>query len=900
MTRASAQDGTIKLAEAYREFDRNLRARQSTVGCALALAMMPAGFTLDWFVYPHLTWRIFQVRLLCDVLLLPCLGLLLTPLGKRHIGIAGTWWLAVPALSICWMIYASEGAVSPYYAGLNLVLLASSLLMPFTMREAAAFCVFVLASYSTACLLHALHPPATAVHNGSGSSVGILFNNLYFLALNSVVCVTACHYSSRRRYEDFRLRHELDGRNHELDESYQRLSQLDRLKSAFFANISHELRTPLTLIISPIEDLLRGAAALSEHARECLETARQNALRLLKLISDLLDIVRLEEGRAQLHKELMDLSVFVPAMADSVKHLATVKGLTLKTDFPSGPLVVSADPAGLEKIVLNILTNAIKFTPQSGSISVRCQREEKLAVVEIEDTGIGIPEQSLPHIFDRFHQVDGSSTRKYQGVGIGLALARDLVQQHGGRLSAKSQVGRGTTFRIELPAEEAVIATAKPSESAAADPIAKIYKAANRAVTLSIDQAVAADESGAGEHLVLVVDDEPDMRRFLVGAVAKDHRAIQAGDGPSGLELARQKRPDLVLLDLMLPGMDGLDVCGAIKSDAATKSTKVVLLTARTDEQSKITALERGADDFMTKPFSTTELQTRLRNLLRAAELEEQLRTHNEKLQATLKKLQETEVQLVQSEKMNALGKLSAGLLHEINNPLNFTFMALQVAEQEAGENESLKETLKDIDQGMSRIRGVISDLRAFAHPSELAHKAPFDLNEVLTSALQLTAHELGQFPVERQGLDQVKALGMKTQVVHVFMNLLMNSADALKAKAAKSPDSSADGPPRIVVSCAPRGDRLAVSVRDNGVGVRKEDLPRLLEPFFTTKQVGQGMGLGLSICHTIVKNHGGEITINSEEGKWTEVTFDLPVEAAAPPVASISPSTELVGSRAA
>ena len=900
MTIASAQDGTSRLAEAYREFDRNLRTRQSIVGCALALAMMPAGFTLDYFVYPHLTWKIFQVRLFCDVLLLPCLALLLTPLGKRRIGITGTWWLAMPALSICWMIYASEGAVSPYYAGLNLVLLASSLLMPYTMREAAAFCVFVLASYSAACLLHVVHPPATAIHNGSGSSVGILFNNLYFLALNSVVCVTACHYSSRRRYEDFRLRHELDGRNHELDESYQRLSQLDRLKSAFFANISHELRTPLTLIISPIEDLLRSAAALPGHARDCLEIARQNALRLLKLISDLLDIVRLEEGRAQLHKELMDLAVFVPAMADSVKHLATVKGLTLKTDFPTVPLVVSADPAGLEKIVLNILTNAIKFTPQGGCISVRCQKQENLAVVEIEDTGIGIPEQSLPHIFDRFHQVDGSSTRKYQGVGIGLALARDLAQQHGGRLSAKSQVGRGTTFRIELPAEDAAVATVKPGEPAAADPIAKIYKAANRAVTLSTDQVVAADETGAGEHLVLVVDDEPDMRRFLVGAVAKDHRAIQAGDGPSGLELARQKRPDLVLLDLMLPGMDGLDVCGAIKGNPATKSTKVVLLTARTDEQSKITALERGADDFMTKPFSTTELQTRLRNLIRAAELEEQLRAHNEKLQATLKKLQETEVQLVQSEKMNALGKLSAGLLHEINNPLNFTFMALQVAEQEAGENESLKETLKDIDQGMNRIRGVISDLRAFAHPSELAHKAPFDLNDALTSALQLTAHELGQFPVERQGMEQVKALGMKTQVVHVFMNLLMNSADALKAKAAaKSPESTADGPPRIVVSCAPRGDRLAVSVRDNGVGVRKEDLPRLLEPFFTTKQVGQGMGLGLSICHTIVKNHGGEITISSEQGKWTEVSFDLPVEAPAP-VASIAPSAELVGSRAA
>src|SRR6185312_16084696 len=194
-----------------------------------------------------------------------------------------------------------------------------------------------------------------------------------------------------------------------------------------------------------------------------------------------------------------------------------------------------------------------------------------------------------------------------------------------------------------------------------------------------------------------------------------------------------------VLLDLMLPGMDGLDVCKALKSDPATKNMKIVLLTARVDEQSKLTALERGADDFLTKPFSTVELQTRLSNLLRSAELEEQVRRRNAELETTIKKLQDTEVQLVQSEKMNALGKLSAGLLHEINNPLNFTFMALQMAEQEAGENADLKDTLKDIGQGMTRIRGVISDLRTFAYPTSANDREEFNLEEVLTSAMRLT-----------------------------------------------------------------------------------------------------------------------------------------------------------------
>ena len=888
MTIASAQNDTNQLAEAYQEFDRVLRARQAKVGAVLSLVLMPAGVSLDYFVYPHLTWQILQARLLTDLFLIPCFLILFTTFGRRYVKLLGNLWAVPPTWAICWMIYASEGAISPYYAGLNLIIIGACLLLPYTLKDAILFCTFLLTSYTSACLLHVVIPRGVLLHDAAAFSFGTLFNNLYFLSLTSIICSTACFYSSRRRFEDFRLRHELDVSNKQLAESYQQLSQMDKLKSAFFANISHELRTPLTLIISPLEEVLRGAAELPAKAREALSTARANALRLLKLISDLLDIVRLEEGRAKLQHDPINLSLFVPAMVDSLRHLATVKGLTLNMNEPKAPLVVRGDHAGLEKVVLNILTNAIKFTPKGGSISVRCWEENDCALVEIEDTGIGIPEQSLPHIFDRFHQVDGSSTRKYQGVGIGLALARDLVQQHGGRLVARSQLGRGTAFRIELPLDRSIAASAVASvqkEADAPDAIMEIYHAANRSVQLPTDAPAPVESTGSGGHLVLVVDDEPDMRRFLVSALAKENTVIQAADGLAGLELARSRNPDLVLLDLMLPGMDGLDVCKALKSSPATKNMKVVLLTARVDEQSKLTALERGADDFLTKPFSTAELQTRLANLLRSAELEEQLRGRNVELETTIKKLQDTEVQLVQSEKMNALGKLSAGLLHEINNPLNFTMMALQVAEQEADGNQSLHETLKDIGQGMTRIRGVISDLRAFAYPSKPGDLEVFSLKDALTIALRLTAHELGEIPVDRDGLTCAEARGTKTQIVHVFMNLLVNSAHALRARG---------GPhPRITVSCAQSNGRVEVTVHDNGIGVKQADLPKLCDPFFTTKDVGQGMGLGLSICHTIAKNHGGKIVITSEEGQWTKVVFDLPLANAAGSTREPSPADE-------
>ena len=223
--------------------------------------------------------------------------------------------------------------------------------------------------------------------------------------------------------------------------------------------------------------------------------------------------------------------------------------------------------------------------------------------------------------------------------------------------------------------------------------------------------------------------------------------------------------------------------------------------------------------------------------------LRHELDVNNQELASTLQKLKETEVQLVQTEKMNALGKLSAGLLHEINNPLNFTFMALQMAEQEAEDNASLKETLKDIGQGMTRIRGVISDLRAFAYPSQAAAIAePFSIEEALTTAMRLTAHELGDIPVERDGVDRrARPLGAKTQIVHVFMNLLVNSAQAMQDQAAGP--QAADHR----VTCERRRTGTAGGRRcgTTASGVKAADLPRLFEPFFTTKDVGEGIGPG-------------------------------------------------------
>jgi signal transduction histidine kinase len=295
-----------------------------------------------------------------------------------------------------------------------------------------------------------------------------------------------------------------------------------------------------------------------------------------------------------------------------------------------------------------------------------------------------------------------------------------------------------------------------------------------------------------------------------------------------------------------------------------------MLLTARVDEQAKLSALDNGADDFLTKPFSSVEVKTRLRTLLAAATLERDLAERNQRLQKALVELEETQAQLIHSEKLNALGSLSAGLLHEINNPLNYSLTALQMIRSDpsiAGD-ELLADMVADIDEGMQRIRTIVSDLRAFAYPSEAEKQVPFPFEEAVQSALRFTANELKDVRVV-QDVCGSRVLGSKSHITQVLVNLLSNAA-----KAVSLAPKPAGG--EIRITAAAREGRLRVHVEDNGVGMDSGTLNRIFEPFFTTQDVGEGMGLGLSISHTIIANHGGQLFAESQPGVGTVMSFDL------------------------
>ena len=580
---------------------------------------------------------------------------------------------------------------------------------------------------------------------------GLLFNNFFMMVLFFVICLASSYFSDQLRFHDFKLQFELDASKRELEESYTKLEELDRAKSKFFANISHELRTPLTLILTPLDRLRNDPTIINTPGlKETLDIMLGNAMRLLALINDLLDLVRLEEGKFELDLEPIDLSDFLPGLVSSVKETAERNKLTIQTHYnPSDKLYVSADKAQLEKVFLNLFFNAIKFTDEGGIIEVRALRDDDYIKIEFQDSGIGIPQEKLSSIFDRFWQDEGASSRVRQGTGIGLALVRELVELHNGTVNVSSQEGVGTTAKIQLKAIDDLkkAKTSKPKEDAW---LADLFRKAK------LHQADIPHLPGArepelrddiGKHTLLIVEDEMDMQRFLNSELKETYNILLASDGLRGLDLAQKHQPDLILTDMRLPKMDGISLIRRVKALPNLLPTKVILFTARANDETKISALKAGADDFLTKPFSFIELKTRLANLLLNSQLERELHNQNITLQNTLDQLKETEAQLIQSERLSALGNLSAGIMHEINNPVNFMLTAVHVLRRSIkgydDYEENNKETIDDIEDGLKRISDIIKDLRGFAYDGGKCVKEECMPNDVIQPVKRLLAHEL-------------------------------------------------------------------------------------------------------------------------------------------------------------
>jgi PAS domain S-box-containing protein len=389
------------------------------------------------------------------------------------------------------------------------------------------------------------------------------------------------------------------------------LAELDRAKTEFFSNVSHEFRTPLTLIAGPVEDSLHDDLdPLTPVHRERLETVRRNTGRLRRLVNNMLDFARIEAGRGTAERVATNLAEVTRDLAASFAPAIERAGLQLEVDCPLLPRLVYVDRDMWEKIVLNLLSNALKFT-LDGEIIVSLRGTDSGPELTVTDTGVGIPAEQIPQLFDRFHRVAGGRARSHEGTGIGLALVQQLVQLHEGVVSATSEEGRGTTFTVRLPYGESATGTNPQFESSLAAYLDEALQWTTESVVLEADS-----ESRRDEGTVLVVDDNPDLREYVARLLQPYWRVLMAADGQDALDVLAETTPDLVLTDVMMPNVDGFALLHALRSDPLTATIPVILLSARAGEESTIEGLEAGADDYLVKPFSSLELLARVRSAL--------------------------------------------------------------------------------------------------------------------------------------------------------------------------------------------------------------------------------------------------------------------------------------------
>lgn len=408
-------------------------------------------------------------------------------------------------------------------------------------------------------------------------------------------------------FQDLELTIEKTARHvHQLRESIRTKSVAD-LKARFFDNITHEFRTPLSLIIAPVDALLQDTRH-DATTRRSLLTVRRNAHQLLLLINQLLDLAKLEADSLPIVEVRGDVVAFLAQVVDSFQAFAEQKGLILT--FTANVLEQETlfDADKWQKILTNLLSNAIKFTAAGGQIAVRCVVGQSQVTLTITDTGIGIAPDHLPHVFDRFYQVDTSLTRAYEGSGIGLALAYELTRRLGGQLSVTSVPGSGTTFTTGLPIR-AALGNGAVSEHA-------LVLVAPQPVEASFVPVGIPPTDSAELPVVLLVEDNAELLTFMAESLAAHYRILTAVNGRDGLTVARQELPDIVVSDVMMPEMDGYQLTHQLKNDPLTDHLAVVLLTARTAVESRREGLVQGADDYLTKPFNLDELRLRLHNLI--------------------------------------------------------------------------------------------------------------------------------------------------------------------------------------------------------------------------------------------------------------------------------------------
>jgi signal transduction histidine kinase len=645
------------------------------------------------------------------------------------------------------------------------------------------------------------------------------------------------------------------------------LAELDRVKTTFFSNISHELRTPLTLMLGPQEDAL---AAGVELGGEDLRTVHRNTMRLLKLVNSLLDFSRIEAGRMQARYQPQDLSLLTRDLASAFRSAIERSGLRFEVDCPPLPRPVHVDREMWEKIVLNLLSNAFKFTFE-GTISLSLRARGGAVQLAVKDSGVGIPEAQLPRLFERFHRIEGARSRTHEGSGIGLSLVKDLVELHGGSIQVDSQPGQGSIFTVTVPLGTAHlpadrVASAAPP-SGRSEGVQAFLDQASRWLP-SAGEPPATNGAPAGEGAsnipsgarVLVADDNADMRGYLTRLLQRYCTVEAVADGVQALARAQEDPPDMILADVMMPNLDGFGLLRALRADRRTAGVPVIMLSARAGDESRVEGLTAGADDYLVKPFSGRELVARVATHVQLT-----------RLRREVERRARAEAEMANRAKDEFLAMLG----HELRNPLSPILTALhlmrmrgQASEEQAVIERQVANLIRLVDDllDVSRItRGKI-ELR----------KRRVELAEVVVRGLETADPLLSQrrqrvvcaVPPEGLPVD-----GDPDRLAQVVSNLLTNASKY------SEPGTT------VQITAERSGALVQLRVRDQGVGIEPQMLDRVFDLFVQEPQSLDrskgGLGLGLAIVRSLVELHGGSVSAASEGvGRGSEFCVRLPLAA--------------------
>lgn len=604
--------------------------RNARIAALFAATAIMVFSLLDQVVYPQF-FRVFLfIRL--AVVLLSAVTLALTYLPPfRPFGHGlGMFQYVVTALSVVIMVHLSEGYLSPYYAGVSFVLIAFLAILPMDPWRAAVICIIIYASY--------IAPIAV---RGGITEWAVLYTSNAFLLGTMILGVISSYMSTRLRMKEYAARRELAQANEDL-------KHLDVLKSRFFANVSHEVRTPLTSIIAPVQSLYQGDAGdVTEEQRLLLAQVYRNALRLLDMINQMLDFARFDAKKMQVKLTEVDLVEVLDDMVAAFRESAAQKSLELIFEQENPPGIMYLDREKVDRILTNLIRNAIKFT-ERGRITVRLGCTEGSALISIKDTGIGIPKNQVATIFERFQQVDSTSTRRYEGTGLGLTIVKESVEIQLGTIEVESEFGRGTTFTVRLPLNLDIRIPQAMSKrrglerrrgdrrsteadyggperrsgprrrhdlaSVELEDLVFIDSSQPRDVPLPSDEKPVERNPGVR---VLYVEDNGDLRLYVHRMLSRSGHVVEtAADGLEGWEKIESFYPDVIVSDIMMPRLDGYDLMQRIHESSSFRGVPVVLTTAKSEVDERIRGLQRGADDYLAKPINIRELDARIRNLV--------------------------------------------------------------------------------------------------------------------------------------------------------------------------------------------------------------------------------------------------------------------------------------------